>query len=122
MLLRAARTKRERTYGKGRANAAPGDLRLRRLGPLSSGRGLAPLDDALRHEGHEGEEGEEPAYQPACDIRGITVKNVLDVLERSGAAELPFNPAGEVREIADILDAFGETIGRSPENRLITDL
>lgn len=68
------------------------------------------------------DEGEEPAYQPARDIRGVTVKNVLDALERSGSADLPFTPAGDFRAISDILDAFGATIGRSPENRLLTDL
>lgn len=68
------------------------------------------------------EEGEETAYQPARDIRSVTVKNVLDSLERSGSADLPFTPAGDFRAISDTLDAFGEAIGRTPENRLITDL
>jgi len=68
------------------------------------------------------EEGEEAAYQPARDIGGITVKTVLDALERGGSADLPFTPTGGFREVSDILDAFGSTIGRSPENRLLTDL
>ncbi|MBE0569218.1 MAG: YihY family inner membrane protein [Deltaproteobacteria bacterium] len=68
------------------------------------------------------EEGEEAAYQPARDIGGITVKTVLDALERGGSADLPFTPTGDFREVSDILDAFGSTICRSPENRLLTDL
>ena len=68
------------------------------------------------------EEGEEAAYQPSRDIRGVTVNTVLDALERSGSTDLPFTPAGDFRAISDIVDAFGATIGRSPENRLITDL
>jgi hypothetical protein len=36
--------------------------------------------------------------------------------------DLPFTPTGDFRAISEILDAFGATIGRSPENRLITDL
>ena len=68
------------------------------------------------------EEGVEAAYQPARDIGGITVKTVLDVLEQSGSAGLPFTPAEDIRGISDVLDAFGATIGRSPENRLVTDL
>jgi len=68
------------------------------------------------------EEGEEAAYHPARDIRGVTVQNVLDSLERSGSVDLPFTPTGDFRAISETLDAFGETIGRSPENRLLTDL
>jgi len=68
------------------------------------------------------ERGEEIAYQPARDIRGTTVKTVLDALERSGPVDLSFTATTDFRAISDILDAFGETIGRSPENRLITDL
>ena len=68
------------------------------------------------------EGGEEAAYQPARDIRSVTVKNVIDSLERSGSVELPFTPPGDFRAISDTLDAFGEAIGRSPGNRLITDL
>ena len=68
------------------------------------------------------EESEEATYQPTRDIRGITVKTVLDALERSGSVDLPFTPRGDFREISDTLDAFEATIGRSPENRLITQL
>lgn len=68
------------------------------------------------------EEGEEAAYQPARDIGKVTVKTVLDALERRGSADLPFTPAGDFQAITDTLDAFGETIGRSPGNRLLTDL
>jgi len=68
------------------------------------------------------ESGEEIAYQPARDIRGTTVKSVLDALDRSGPVDLAFTATTDFRAISDILDAFGETIGRSPENRLITDL
>lgn len=66
--------------------------------------------------------GKEAAYQPARDIRGITVKTVLDALVRSGSVDLPFTTMSDFRAISDILDAFGVTIDRSPENRLITDL
>jgi hypothetical protein len=68
------------------------------------------------------EEGEEAAYQPARDTRGITVKTVLDALERSGSADLPFTPTGDFQAISDSLNAFEAAIRRSPENRLITDL
>ena len=68
------------------------------------------------------EEGEEAAYQPARDVRTITVNTVLETLERSGSAELPFTTTGDFQAVSDILDTFGAAIGRSPENRLITEL
>lgn len=67
-------------------------------------------------------ESDEPAWQPARDIRGITVRTVLDALERSGSVDLPFTPTDDLRAVSEILDAFGATIDRSPENRLITEL
>jgi membrane protein len=67
-------------------------------------------------------EGEEAAYQPARDIRGITVKTVLDALERNGSVALPFTPACDLRAVSEILEAFEAAIGRSPGNRLIAEL
>jgi membrane protein len=90
--------------------------------PLLVHRILADLSAAGLFCAVKADEGEEAAYQPARDIRGITVKGVIDALERGASADLPFTHAGDFRAISGILDAFGKAVARSPENRLITDL
>ncbi|MGE5189939.1 MAG: YihY/virulence factor BrkB family protein [Gemmatimonadota bacterium] len=67
-------------------------------------------------------DGDEPAYQPARDIRGITVKAVLEALERIGSADLPLTPTDDLRAVSEILDSFGAILERSPENRLVAEL
>jgi len=67
-------------------------------------------------------ENEEAAWQPARDIHGITVKTVLDALERGGSVELPFPPMGDFQAVSDILDAFGAAIEPSAANKLLIDL
>lgn len=67
-------------------------------------------------------EGEEPAYQPARDIHKIRVQTVVDALERVGTVEIPFPPTGDLRAISETLDAFGQTLERSPGNRLLIEL
>lgn len=70
----------------------------------------------------ERKEYEEASYQPARDIRKITVKSVLDALEESGSTDLVFPPTEKSREISETLEAFGQAIERSPANRLVIDL
>lgn len=83
---------------------------------------VAEFSEAGLFSAVKADEGEEAACQPARDIRGITVKTVLDALERRGPVDLPFTPTGDLRAVSEILDAFGATIDRSPENRLVTEL
>lgn len=69
-----------------------------------------------------GEEYEEPAYQPAFDIHRITVKTVLDALDRCGSVELSFPETEEFREISESLAAFGSAMEKSPANKPLIDL
>ena len=69
-----------------------------------------------------GEEFEEPAYQPAFDIHRITVKTVLDALDRCGSVELTFPDTEDYRGISESLAAFGNELERSPSNKLLIDL
>lgn len=68
------------------------------------------------------EEYEEPAYQPAFDIHRITVKTVLDALDRSGSADLALPEGGDFPEISDTLADFGSAIEQSPANKRLIDL
>lgn len=70
----------------------------------------------------EREEFEEPSYQPARDIHRITVKTVLDSLEKTGTADLSFPPVEKFQEVSETLEAFGQAVERSPANRLVIDL
>jgi DNA-binding IscR family transcriptional regulator len=70
------------------------------------------------------EEGEEAAYQPARDIRGITVKIVLDALERSGSMDCR-SRHGRFPAISDILtpSRHHRPISREPaHHRAVTEL
>lgn len=68
------------------------------------------------------EEYEEPSYQPALDIHRITVKSVLDSLEKTGSVDLAFPPVEKFREVKEILESFGKAVEQSPANRLVIDL
>ncbi len=70
----------------------------------------------------EREEYEEAAYMPARDIHKITVKAVLDALDRSGSADLAFSPTEDLEAVSKTLDTFGRLIEESPANRLVIDL
>jgi membrane protein len=68
------------------------------------------------------EEYEEPAYQPAFDIHRITVKTVLDALDRCGSVELAFPATEEYRGISESLAAFESALEESPANKPLIDL
>jgi len=68
------------------------------------------------------EEYEEPAYQPAFDIHRISVKAVLDALDRCGSVEIALPEGGDYLEISETLADFGSAIERSPANKRLIDL
>lgn len=68
------------------------------------------------------EEYGEETYQPARDIHRISIKTVLDALERCGSVDLGFPPTEDFRAISETVKEFGDTIERSPANRLVIDL
>lgn len=70
----------------------------------------------------ERREHEEASYQPARDIHKISVKSVLDALEKSGPVDLAFPVTEKFAEVSETLEAFGQAIERSPANRLVIDL
>ncbi len=68
------------------------------------------------------EEYEEDAYQPARDIHKISIRNVLETLERSGSVDLAFPRTEDFRAISDTLQTFGDTLEKSSANKLIIEL
>ena len=68
------------------------------------------------------EEYEEPAYQPAFDIHRITVKTVLDALDRCGSVELAFPATEDYQGLSETLAAFESAMEESPANKPLIDL
>lgn len=64
----------------------------------------------------------ERAFQPARDIGGLTVQQVVDALEQRGVDAIPFARTPELAMIAESLETFRRTIEDLPENRLLKDL
>jgi membrane protein len=69
------------------------------------------------------EDEREDGWQPARDVHGITVRTVLDALDRAGSPAGPaFTLTDDFRAVSDILDSFAETVEASPANRPLLDL
>lgn len=69
-------------------------------------------------------EGDERAelFQPAQDLEHITVKKVLDALDRIGASEARIPPDPELRRLQEKLEAFDRLVAQSPDNVRLRDL
>ncbi len=62
------------------------------------------------------------ALQPAVDINRLTVKHILDALERRGVHNLPVTQTAELKTISSTLQKFGDIIEKSSENKLLKDI
>ncbi|MFO7461708.1 MAG: YihY/virulence factor BrkB family protein [Desulfatiglandales bacterium] len=61
-------------------------------------------------------------YEPAKDLEGMTIKNVIDTLEEYGSDSIPVAKAESLDKIADHLKAFDDLIASSPANLKLKDL
>jgi len=66
--------------------------------------------------------GDEAAYVPARDTDLLTVKFVMDALDRRGADRIPVAVTEELRRIEQSLEAVGEAIEKSPANLRLKDI
>ena len=66
----------------------------------------------------EGERG----YQPALDINTISIQYVIDAMEQRGDNTMPFAHTPEFETLSVLLETFGKTIERLPDNKLLKDL
>ena len=69
---------------------------------------------------HQG--SDEPAYVPGRDTDLLTVKFVMDALDRRGVDLIPVAQSEELERISQSLKAFGEDIEKSPENLRLKDI
>ena len=66
--------------------------------------------------------GDEAAYVPARDTDLLTVKFVMDALDRRGVDRIPVAATEELQRIEQSLKAFGEAIEKSPANLRLKDI
>jgi membrane protein len=62
------------------------------------------------------ESDKEAAYQPGRDVEALTVKYVIDALEKRGYSAIPVIKSAEVDKLSDCLDKFGKAVEESPAN------
>jgi membrane protein len=63
----------------------------------------------------------EPGYQPARDINSITIKSVIDALDDRGDI-IPVAQTTELASLSKSLQAFKDTIEKSPANILLKEI
>ena len=64
----------------------------------------------------------ELAFQPARDTNLLTIKYVIDALEQRGVDSIPVMQTKELTVLSKSLEAFRDTIERSPANKLLKDI
>lgn len=62
------------------------------------------------------------AYQPACDIHGLTVAGVIDRLDRQGVTTVPMAESPQVDKLLETAKRFHEMNQQSPANLKLQDL
>ncbi|MBU1048098.1 MAG: YihY/virulence factor BrkB family protein, partial [Candidatus Omnitrophica bacterium] len=62
------------------------------------------------------------AYQPAQDLDKLTVKYVIDAMEKRGSDNIPIIKSQELDRISECLQTFNQTIEKSPANILLKDI
>lgn len=62
------------------------------------------------------------AYQPGIDPGRLTIKYVVDAIEKRGVNSIPVAQTEEFKVLADTLKAFDKTIESLPENKLLREI
>jgi membrane protein len=61
-------------------------------------------------------------YQPARDIKGLSIRSILEALEHNGVDNIPVANTKELEVLSDSLKQFSEAMESSPANRLLKDI
>lgn len=64
----------------------------------------------------------ERGYQPAIDVSTLTIQYVIEAIEKRGINTMHFTDNPEFASISASLEAFGRTIAKIPENKLLKDI
>ena len=62
------------------------------------------------------------AYQPALDVNALSIKYVMDAMEQQGVNTMPFAHTPEFETLSALMETFGGTIEKLPENKLLKDI
>ena len=65
---------------------------------------------------------EDVAYQPACDIRRLTVVGIIERLDQQGATTVPIVESPEIQKLRETLMRLRETSEQSSANLKLQDL
>jgi membrane protein len=68
------------------------------------------------------QEEKEVAYQPARDINDFSISFIINALENKGIDSIPVAETDSFNTLNETLQAFRDTIDKSPSNRLLKDL
>jgi membrane protein len=61
-------------------------------------------------------------YQPASDPNHMTIKFVIDALERQGSNTIPVAQSEELEKLSESLRAFSDLVEESPANHLLSEI
>lgn len=67
-------------------------------------------------------EDQKYGYQPARDINTITIKYVVDAVDRNGTNSIPVARNSEFETLSNAIEIFSEEMEASPANKLLKDI
>jgi membrane protein len=62
------------------------------------------------------------AYQPARDIHQLSIKHIIEALEKNGTDDIPVAKTEDYQALSDALENFSEAMEKSPANKLLKDI
>lgn len=70
----------------------------------------------------QGESERDRRYLPARDVGAMTVRFVIEQMEKTGTSSVPVAETPELGKLRDSLQAFEKVLEKSPDNKLLKDL
>lgn len=67
-------------------------------------------------------EQDDVLYQPAMDINAISIRSVLETIEKKGSDNIDILQTGPLLAIGDCLKRLDDIVSKAPENRLLKDI
>jgi len=68
------------------------------------------------------EEYKEPTYQPARDLKSLTIKYIVQQLDQKGIDNIPVASTKELKKLSQALESFQLAIEKSPANKQLREI